>query len=109
IFPNSEEDARRAPADLAGIQLVFANSEGDRRSRPILSAGELEELGYKVAGFPLAVTNAAVVAMRDVLHQLRDDGRVVADVQERIATRQFIEDAIGLEEAYALEVATVES
>jgi methylisocitrate lyase len=108
VFPNSEEDARRAPGDLPGIGLVFANSEGDRRNRPILSAPELEELGYKVAGFPLCTTNAAVAAMRDVLLQLRENGRVDVDVNERIATRQFVEDTLGLEEAYALELSTVE-
>lgn len=109
IFPNTEEEARRAPKDLAGIGLVFANSEGDRRDRPTLSAPELEELGYKIAGFPLATTNAAVAAMRDTLVELRETGRIEVDLQERIATRQFIEDTLGLEEAYALEVATVES
>ena len=109
VFPNTDEDARRAPADLAGIPLVFANSEGDRRNRPILGAPELERLGYKVAGFPLATTNAAVAAMRDVLLQLREHGRIDVDVQERIATRRFVEDTLGLEEAYALELETVES
>jgi methylisocitrate lyase len=109
IFPNTEEDARRAPKDLAGIPLMFVNSEGDRRDRPIFSAPELQELGYKIAAFPLALTNAAIAAVRDVLTQLHDNGFVNVDRDERIATRQFIEDTIGLEEAYALEVATVET
>jgi methylisocitrate lyase len=108
IFPNTEDEARRAPKDLAGIPLIFCHSEGDRRNRPIFSVPELQELGYKIAAFPLALTNAAVVAMRSPLEELRATGRVTVDVEERIATRQFIEDAIGLEEAYALEEATVE-
>jgi methylisocitrate lyase len=108
IFPNNEEEARRAPRDLTGIPLIFCHSEGDRRNRPIFSVPELQEMGYKIAAFPLALTNAAVVAMRSVLDELRADGRVTVDVEERIATRKFIEDAIGLEEAYALEEATVE-
>ena len=108
IFPNNEDEARRAPQDLKGIPLVFCNSEGDRRERPIFTAPQLEELGYKFAAFPLATTNAAVAAIRDVLGQLRDNGFVKVDQAERIATRQFIEDTIGLAEAYALEEATVE-
>ena len=109
LFPNSEEDARRAPADLSGIPLMFVNSEGDRRGRPIFSAPELQELGYKIAAFPLTLTNAAIASVRDVLVELRDKGFVDVDHEERIATRKFIEDAIGLEEAYALEEATVEN
>jgi methylisocitrate lyase len=109
IFPNNEDEARRAPQDLKGIPLVFCNSEGDRRDRPILSAPQLQELGYKFAAFPLVTTNAAVAAVRDVLFQLRDNGFVKVDQDERIATRKFIEDTIGLEEAYALEEATVEN
>jgi 2-methylisocitrate lyase-like PEP mutase family enzyme len=109
IFPNNEEEARRAPQDLKGIPLVFCNSEGDRRDRPILSAPQLQELGYKFAAFPLVTTNAAVAAIREVLVQLRDNGFVEVDQEERIATRKFIEDTIGLEEAYALEEATVEN
>jgi methylisocitrate lyase len=108
LFPNSGEDARRIPKDLPGVPLMFVNSEGDRRDRPIFSAPELEELGYKIAAFPLALTNAAVKAMRDVLVELRENGRIEVDLEERIATRQFIEDTLGLEEAYALEEATVE-
>jgi 2-methylisocitrate lyase-like PEP mutase family enzyme len=109
IFPNNEDEARRAPQDLKGIPLVFCNSEGDRRDRPIFSAPELQELGYKFAAFPLVTTNAAVAAVRDVVVQLRDNGFVKVDQEERIATRKFIEDTIGLEEAYALEEATVEN
>lgn len=108
LFPNTDEDARRAPKDLPGIPLMFVNSEGDRRGRPVLSAPELEELGYKIAAFPLALTNAAVNAMREVLIELHETGRIEVDTQERIATRQFIEDTLGLNEAYALEEATVE-
>jgi len=108
LFPNTDEDARRAPKDLAGIPLMFVNSEGDRRGRPVLGAGELEQLGYKIAAFPLALTNAAVNAMRDVLIELHETGMIKVDVQERIATRQFVEDTLGLNEAYALEEATVE-
>jgi methylisocitrate lyase len=109
VFPNTEDEARRAPADLHGIPLVFCNSEGDRRDRPILSAPQLQELGYKFAAFPLTTTNAAIAAVRDVLVELRDNGFVAVDPEERIATRKFIEDTIGLEEAYALEEATVEN
>jgi methylisocitrate lyase len=108
LFPNSHEDAVRAPEDLKGIPLMFVNSEGDRRGRPILSAPELQDLGYKIAAFPLSLTNAAVAAVRDVLVELRDNGVIEVDHEERIATRKFIEDVIGLEEAYALEEATVE-
>jgi methylisocitrate lyase len=108
LFPNNEEDAARAPKDLSGIPLMFVNSEGDRRGRPIYSAPELQELGYKIAAFPLTLTNAAVAAVRDVLVELRDTGFIQVDQEERIATRKFLEDVIGLEEAYALEEATVE-
>jgi methylisocitrate lyase len=108
IFPNTADEARRAPKDLAGIPLIFCNSEGDRRNRPSFSVPELQELGYKIAAFPVALTNAAVLALRAALVELRDNGFVAVDREERIATRKFIEDAIGLEEAYALEEATVE-
>lgn len=108
IFPNDLDEAERAPRDLAGIHVVYVNSEGNRLGRPVLGARQLETFGYKVAAYPITLTNAAVKAVRSVLVELLETGRVDADTKEVTEVRKFIEDTLGLEEAYKLEEETVE-
>jgi 2-methylisocitrate lyase-like PEP mutase family enzyme len=38
---------------------------------PVLSPAELEQLGYKIAAYPITLLNASIVAMRAALDQIQ--------------------------------------
>jgi len=107
LFPNTDEEARRAPKDVR-VPLVYVNSEGNRLGRPIFSAREAEEIGYKVLYDAITVTLVAYRAVRDVLTRLKTTGRTGLDQAEMAPLRKATEDTIGLEEYYRIERDTVE-
>ncbi len=107
LFPNTDAEARRAPKDVR-VPLVYVNSEGNRLGRPIFSAREAEEIGYKVLYDAITVTLVAYRAVRDVLTRLKATGRTGLDQAEMVPLRKAIEDTIGLEEHYRIERDTVE-
>lgn len=107
LFPNTPEEAERAPRDCQA-PLVYVNSSGNRVGRPVYATPELEALGYKIAYDAIGLTIAAYQAIRGLLEQLRTTGRNGLDQTQAIATRQAIEDTIGLEESYRIEEQTVE-
>lgn len=109
LFPNDEDETRRAPNDLPGIPLAYVNSTGNRLSRGVFSAQELEEWGWKVASDAVSTVTVAARAMRDVLRTLRETGSTGLDQEEMIEVRHALETTIGLDEFYAIEEATVES
>jgi methylisocitrate lyase len=107
LFPNSAEEAARAPRDCQA-PLVYVNSSGNRVGRPVYATQELEALGYKIAYDAIGVPIAVYQAVRGLLEQLRTSGRNGLDEAGAIATRKAIEDTIGLEESYRIEEETVE-
>lgn len=71
VGPMTVEDVRILPKEIpAG--LVHLNSESG--TIPILHPSELEELGYKMVVFPLALTLRAAWAMMDTLRVIRAKG-----------------------------------
>jgi 2-methylisocitrate lyase-like PEP mutase family enzyme len=56
---------------------------------PVLPPPELEELGYKIAAYPLTLLNAAVVAMRRALEELAR-GKPVSGLLDFAELRQLI-------------------
>jgi hypothetical protein len=44
VFPRNREEAEAAPR-LASVPLIWVQSRGNRDGRPILSLGELKEMG----------------------------------------------------------------
>ncbi len=107
VFPNNVDEARRAPKDVHG-PLVYLNSEGNRLDRPILPIPELESLGYKMVSYAISGINVAAKAVKEMLETLRATGSTGQDPAEMVAIRKYIEDSIGLEQMYQLEVDTVE-
>src|SRR4051794_17331394 len=107
LFPNTSEEAARAPADCP-VPLVYVNSSGNRVSRPVYPTSELERLGYKIAYDAISTTIASFQATGALLRRLKETGLTGLDPAEAIAGRKAIEDTIGLEEHYAVEEETVE-
>jgi len=109
IFPNGEDEARRAPGDAEGVPLIYLNATGHRLGRGVFSVDQLREWGYKLVDDGTGVFMAMVKAVRDVLTALRDAGATELDDEEMIGVRRFAEEVLDLERYYRVEAATVES
>jgi 2-methylisocitrate lyase-like PEP mutase family enzyme len=62
--PESESEMRRVCADVPGIHLANMVHGG---TTPILAPEALEEIGYRIAAYPLALLSAATHAMNAAL------------------------------------------
>ena len=107
IFPNTPEEARRAPRDVKGL-LAYTNSEGNRLRRPLFSVQEFQELGYKLSTYPTALLCPVTQTIKSVVTNLLTKGVSGQDPEQMIVWRKEVEDLIGLEEYYRIESATVE-
>ena len=108
LFPNSLEEAERAPKDLTGIPLIYVNSTGNRFRRPVVPAPQLEEWGWKLVYDSFAVTGAMAKAFRTMLLTLKATGSSGLELAEMIEVRDFVEESIGLDRHYRIEEETVE-
>jgi methylisocitrate lyase len=109
LFPNGEDEARRAPGDAPGIPLIYLNATGHRLGRGVFSVDQLGEWGYKLVDDGTGVFMAMTRAVRDVLTTLRDTGLTQLDDEEMLQVRGFAEEVLDLERYYRVEAATVES
>jgi 2-methylisocitrate lyase-like PEP mutase family enzyme len=107
IFPDAEDEARRAPREIKG-PVAYTNSEGNRLRRPLFSAQEFQQLGYKLSTYPTALLCPVTQAMKRVIESLLTRGVSGNDPEQMIVWRKEVEDLIGLEEYYKIESATVE-
>ena len=107
IFPDTEEDARRAPRDIHGL-LAYTNSEGNRLRRPLFTWKEFEQVGYKLSTYPTALLCPVTQELKRVLNHFREHGESGLDNEKMILWRKECEDLIGLEEYYRIEAETVE-
>ena len=107
IFPNSLEEARRAPREIKG-PISFVNSEGNRLKRPVFSVKEFENMGYKMATYPTQLLCPVVPEMKRVVTNLKTKGVSGFTQEQMIPWRKECEDLIGLEEYYRIERETVE-
>jgi methylisocitrate lyase len=108
LFPNNDEETRRAPRDLPGARLVYVNSTGNDQGRGVYPAAQLADWGWKVAYDSISTTNVRFEALRCFLTRLSSTGDPGLDADAVRATRQDVERTIGLNELYAIEVETVE-
>ena len=108
LFPNQVDEAMRAPKDLSGIPLIYVNSTGNRFDRPVLSAQQLQEWGWKLVYDSFAATGAMVHSLQVMLTNLKATGASGLDPALMIDARNFVEKAIGLERYYRIEEETVE-
>ncbi len=107
IFPNSLEEARRAPREIKG-PISFVNSEGNRLKRPVFSVKEFEDMGYKMATYPTQLLCPAVQEMKRVITHFTTHGTSGLPQDKMILWRKECEDLIGLDEYYRIERETVE-
>lgn len=107
-FPRDLDEMKRGPK-ASKVPLVYVISRGNRDKRPLPSARQLEDMGYKAAidalTYLLVSFHFAKRALQEVA-RTGDYSGMTAD--ENIAARQQIEDLIGLEQFYEIEEATVE-
>jgi len=107
VFPNTLDEARRAPRDIKG-PVAYTNSEGNRLGRPIFTEKEFEELGYRLSTNPTALLCPVTQEIKRVITNLRTQGASGLPQDKMILWRKEVEDLIGLEEYYRIESATVE-
>ena len=107
LFPNNEDEARRAPRDCQ-VPLNYVNSSGNRVGRPVFNTSELEAMGYKIVSDAIGVIIATYQAVHGMLRQLKETGSSGLDPASAIAARKAIEDTIGLDGYYRVEEQTVE-
>jgi 2-methylisocitrate lyase-like PEP mutase family enzyme len=108
IFPNSAEEARRAPGEVKA-PLIYVNSEGNRLGRPILSIQELEAAGYKMVNDAIAAITVFYGSIYELFLRMKQTGRSGLDPAATIKIRKDIEDTMGLDEYYRIEAETVEA
>jgi len=107
IFPNSVEEARRAPREIHG-PICYVNSEGNRLDRPVFSVKELEDIGYKLVAYSATLICAVTQELKRVLTSLKSHGISGLPADKMIRWRKEVEDLIGLEEYYKIESETAE-
>src|SRR6185503_5556649 len=108
IFPRNVDEMKQAPKQ-ARIPLVFVISRGNRDGRPLPSAGELADMGYKAAidamTYLLASFHFAKRAYQEIK---RTGGYTGLSNEECVAARHEIEALVGLDDFYRIEEETVE-
>ena len=107
IFPNTLEEARQAPREIKGL-LAYTNSEGNRFGRPLFSAQEFEDMGYKLSTYPTALLCPVTQELKRVITNLTTKGESGLPQDKMIIWRKEVEDLIGMEEYYKIESDTVE-
>ena len=70
--PCSEEEMRRFCSTLKGVKMANMVEQG---KTPLVSPRRLEEMGYKIAAYPLTLLSASIHAMQKALEDLKNDSR----------------------------------
>jgi methylisocitrate lyase len=108
IFPRDLGEMQQAPK-LSKVPLVYVISRGNRDNRPVASAAQLADMGYKVALDALLQLLVSFHYNKRALEELKATGDFTGlTPQECIAARHDIETLVGLDEFYAIEEETVE-
>ncbi len=108
LFPRNEAEMKKAPKQ-ARIPLVYVTSRGNRDGRPVPTAAQLADMGYKAAidamTYLLASFHFTKLAYGEIK---RTGGYTGLSPQECLAARQEIETLVGLDAFYEIEEQTVE-
>ena len=94
--PKNEEEMRRYCAEIAGPKMANMVEQG---ATPYLAPKELEEIGYKVAIWPVATMLTAIKAMQETLASIKAGEQ---DLSKRI-TFQDLQAIVGFPEYYEAE------
>lgn len=106
VFPNTVQDAQIIAKEVKA-PLVYVNSPGNRKGRPVFSWQELEDMGYKMCIDSTTVMLSAVEAVRESMMTYMQTGRPPERIAKNIELRRYIETLIGLEEYYGIEERTL--
>jgi len=108
VFPRTPAEAEAAPR-LAAVPLVWVQSRGNSDGRPILSLGELEQMGYRACIDAQLLLGVAIHSIKRALSEILATGsyRGIGDAEFR-SLRKEIEELIGLDAYYRVEAETVE-
>lgn len=107
IFPDSDEETRNARRDIPGAPLVYVNSTGNKFNRGIYTRDQLTEWGYKILYDAISSINVTARALFSYYEHLNRTGEHGLDNDEMVQVRASVERAIGLEDMYRLEQATL--
>ena len=94
--PRSRDEMATVCREVPGFHVANMLEGGDT---PILSPRELEEIGYKLAAYPLTLLSAATKAMRAALAALRE-GR---EPTELLMSFPELRTIVGFDDYYAME------
>jgi 2-methylisocitrate lyase-like PEP mutase family enzyme len=98
-----------APASVDELRLIGQKARGfkfvnqvERGKTPLLTADELQELGFDIVIFPCCTVFTAAKAMRDMLAELKSN-RTTRESLDRMATFEEYTDMVGMRELVAME------
>lgn len=90
----SVDEMRRFCSSLKGVKMANMVEQG---ITPFVAPDELEDMGYKIAAYPLTLLNASIVAMQNALHDLKQDGHSeglldFAQLQELVGFNDYYDE-----------------
>jgi len=108
IFPRNDAEMKKAPKQ-ARLPLVYVTSRGNRDGRPVPSAPQLADMGYKAAIDALTYLLVSFHFARLAYAEIKRTGGYTGLSHEQcVAARRDIETLIGLDDFYEIEEQTVE-
>jgi 2-methylisocitrate lyase-like PEP mutase family enzyme len=108
VFPRDEDEMKRAPKAMR-LPLVYVLSRGNRDGRPVPTAGQLADMGYKLVIDAVAGLLVSFHFTRQAYAELAKAGIYAGmSTADFISARKAVEDLVGLEAFYRIEEATVE-
>lgn len=107
-FPRNDEEMKAGPK-RSRIPLVYVLSRGNRDNRPLPSASQLADMGYKACIDAITYLLVSFHFAKECLQEIHRTGNYTGmSIQENVDARQQIEDLIGLDKFYKIEEETVE-
>ncbi|ARV59073.1 carboxyvinyl-carboxyphosphonate phosphorylmutase [Nostocales cyanobacterium HT-58-2] len=97
--PQSVEELQKIASAFPDVPLVANIVEGGKT--PQLSAGELQQLGFKIVFFPVSTLLAATKVMTACLRHLKEQG-TTADFQDLVEFKEF-QELIGIPQHLQME------
>jgi 2-methylisocitrate lyase-like PEP mutase family enzyme len=108
IFPRDPTELAEAPK-LSKLPLVYVVSRGNRDNRPVATAKQLADMGYKIALDALLYLLVSFHYNKRALAELKQTGDFTGlSHQDCVTARHDIETLIGLDDYYRIEEETVE-
>lgn len=93
--PQSREEMQRFCDEISGPKMANMVEQG---KTPVLAPAELEQMGYKIAAYPLTLMLSALKAMETALEELKGGAH-----PSNLASFAHLQDVIGFPEYYAAE------